>query len=76
MNDTNKRNKFVLRLPQGLRTETANKARLNHRSMNSEIVYRLQHSLDQEQLLEKKDQLINQLLKRIAELELKEDTTC
>ncbi|MGZ7196657.1 Arc family DNA-binding protein, partial [Streptococcus pyogenes] len=40
--------KFVVRLPEGLRSRIANVAHSNHRSMNSEIVARLEFSLDNE----------------------------
>ena len=38
--------KFVVRLPRGMRRRIADAARTYHRSMNSEIVARLEHSLD------------------------------
>jgi plasmid stability protein len=38
--------KFVVRLPKGMRRRIADAARAYHRSMNSEIVARLEHSLD------------------------------
>lgn len=37
--------KFVLRLPQGMRERVADVAREAHRSMNSEIIARLEQSL-------------------------------
>jgi hypothetical protein len=39
--------KFVVRLPDGMRERVAEVARVNHRSMNSEIIARLQQSLGQ-----------------------------
>lgn len=39
--------KFVVRLPEGMRDRIAVEARRNHRSMNSEIVARLETSLSQ-----------------------------
>ncbi|MBG7380641.1 Arc family DNA-binding protein, partial [Pseudomonas aeruginosa] len=36
--------KFVVRMPQGLRDQLKQKAADNHRSANSEIVYRLERS--------------------------------
>lgn len=47
MNATNSRtaDKFVVRLPDGMRQRVAEVARQNHRSMNSEIIERLEHSL-------------------------------
>ncbi|MES2663450.1 MAG: Arc family DNA-binding protein [Pseudomonadota bacterium] len=43
--------KFVVRLPDGLRSVIAKVARNYHRSMNSEIVARLENSLKAEPLL-------------------------
>jgi hypothetical protein len=40
--------KFVLRLPDGMRDEIAKAAKANGRSMNAEIVNRLQRSFDPE----------------------------
>ena len=37
--------KFVLRLPEGMRDRIAEVARQHHRSMNSEIINRLEQSL-------------------------------
>lgn len=37
--------KFVVRLPQGMRDKIAEVAKTHHRSMNSEIIARLEHSL-------------------------------
>lgn len=37
--------KFVVRLPDGMRSRIAEVARQHHRSMNSEIIARLEHSL-------------------------------
>lgn len=37
--------KFVVRLPDGFREKVAEAARANHRSMNSEIISRLQNSM-------------------------------
>ena len=37
--------KFVVRLPEGMREHIAEVARQHHRSMNSEIIARLEHSL-------------------------------
>lgn len=38
--------KFVVRLPMGMRARIAEVARVNHRSMNSEIITRLEDSLN------------------------------
>lgn len=40
--------KFVVRLPEGMRSRIAEVARLYHRSMNSEIIARLEKSLTTE----------------------------
>ncbi|QCI14061.1 Arc family DNA-binding protein [Pseudomonas putida] len=47
MSATNSRtaDKFVVRLPDGMREQVAEVARKNHRSMNSEIIDRLEQSL-------------------------------
>ena len=76
MSDSREQDKFVVRLPDGLRPEIAAIARINHRSMNGEIIIRLQRSLVLEQLQAKQDELIIQLLKRIDALESKEASSC
>lgn len=76
MSDSREQDKFVVRLPDGLRPEIAAIARLNHRSMNGEIISRLQRSLILEQIHERQNDLITQLLKRIDALESKEATPC
>jgi len=43
--------KFVVRLPDGMRERIADVARNHHRSMNSEIIARLEQSLIQEDAL-------------------------
>lgn len=43
--------KFVVRLPDGMRESIADVARNHHRSMNSEIIARLEQSLIQEDSL-------------------------
>lgn len=44
--------KFVVRLPDGMRERIAEVARNHHRSMNSEIIARLEQSLIQEGALD------------------------
>ncbi|AYN13918.1 hypothetical protein CHR29_01655 [Pseudomonas monteilii] len=63
--------KFVVRLPDGLRADIAVLAGDNDRSMNSEIVNRLKRSITQDQLNEEQTKLIGMLLQRITELEAK-----
>lgn len=40
--------KFVVRLPEGMREQIADIAKVHHRSMNSEIIARLETSLAEE----------------------------
>jgi hypothetical protein len=54
--------KFVIRLPVGMRSRIAEVARANTRSMNSEILYRLQHIDELESALERANRVIDQLL--------------
>ena len=71
MNDSRVQDKFVLRLPDGLRPEIAAVASRNQRSMNGEIIIRLERSLSLERVLDQKNRVIAQLLDRITELEAK-----
>ena len=71
MRDSREQDKFVIRLPDGLRPEIASVASRNQRSMNGEIINRLERSLTLELALDEKRKIINQLLNRIAELEAK-----
>ncbi|WP_248915966.1 Arc family DNA-binding protein [Pseudomonas moorei] len=54
--------KFVVRLPDGMRSRIADKARENTRSMNSEIVHRLERTAELESSLERAHRIIDQLL--------------
>ena len=71
MNDSRVQDKFVIRLPDGLRPEIAAVASRNQRSMNGEIINRLERSLTLEVVLDQKNRVIAQLLNRITELEAK-----
>ena len=71
MNDSRVQDKFVIRLPDGLRPEIAAIASRNQRSMNGEIINRLERSLALELVLDQKNRVIGQLLDRITELEAK-----
>ena len=71
MRDSREQDKFVIRLPDRLRPEIAAVAYRNQRSMNGEIINRLERSLALELALDEKRKIINQLLNRIAELETK-----
>ncbi len=44
-NATTRTEKFVVRFPCGMRSEVAEAANHSHRSMNAEIIARLEHSL-------------------------------
>lgn len=44
MSESRDQSKFVVRLPEGMRDRIAEAARQNNRSMNSEIVHRLESS--------------------------------
>ena len=72
MNDSRVQDKFVIRLPDGLRPEIAAVASRNQRSMNGEIIIRLERSLSLERVLDQKNRVIAQLLSRINELEAKQ----
>ncbi|MFS8040116.1 MULTISPECIES: Arc family DNA-binding protein [Xanthobacter] len=55
MNDTRDQNKFVVRLPEGMRDRIAEAAKENNRSMNSEIITRLERSFTPSYTFEVKD---------------------
>jgi len=76
MLDSREQDKFVIRLPEGLRPQIAATARSNQRSMNGEIIIRLQRSLIQDQLRDEQEKIISVLLKQIEELESKEAAAC
>lgn len=76
MLDSREQDKFVIRLPEGLRPQIAATARNNQRSMNGEIIIRLQRSLIQEQLRDEQEKIITVLLKKIEELESKGAAEC
>lgn len=61
--------KFVVRLPDGLRERINEAAEGNHRSMNGEIVARIDGSLEFERKYEEMRQLNNFLNQKIAVLE-------
>ncbi|WP_016971638.1 Arc family DNA-binding protein [Pseudomonas tolaasii] len=65
MSDQQKRQleeKFVVRLPDGMRERIALQARENTRSMNSEIVHRLEATAELEAALDRALKIIDQLL--------------
>ena len=61
--------KFVLRLPAGLRDRINQAAQSNHRSMNGEMLARIDGSLDLEEKYEEMRQVNRYLLRRIEILE-------
>lgn len=69
MSKSREQDKFVLRLPDGLRDRITTLASKNHRSMNSEIINRLERSMVNTELCTLQAQLIQQLSDRIVELE-------
>jgi hypothetical protein len=68
--DSRSADKFVVRLPDGLRADIAELSRRNDRSMNSEIINRLKRSITSDQLSDTQGKMIDLLLKRIEELEI------
>ena len=54
--------KFVVRLPDGMRERIALQARENTRSMNSEIVHCLETTVELEAALDRAHKIIDQLL--------------
>ncbi|KAB0566816.1 Arc family DNA-binding protein [Pseudomonas palleroniana] len=69
MSNSRNADKFVVRLPDGLREKISSLATNNDRSMNSEIVNRLKRSIVVEELAEEQTKMIGILLRRIEELE-------
>lgn len=69
MTDSRTADKFVLRLPDGLRGDISTWANSNERSMNSEIVHRLKRSITQDQLHEEQAKMISLLLNQVETLE-------
>lgn len=67
--DSRTADKFVVRLPDGLRNKIFDVAGENQRSMNGEIVYRLEQSLRDDQVIATQDELIKILTRRVSELE-------
>ncbi|WP_283242340.1 Arc family DNA-binding protein [Pseudomonas fluorescens] len=61
--------KFVVRMPEGLRDRINEAAEKNHRSMNGEIVARISGSLDLERRYEEMRQLNSFLNQKISILE-------
>lgn len=69
MSNSRTADKFVIRLPDGLRERIADLAEGNRRSMNSEIVLRLERSTALEVELDHQKNLVRILAARLDELE-------
>lgn len=69
MRNSRDQDKFVLRMPDGLRPEISDAASINDRSMNSEIIFRLNRTIELETQLAEKDKIIRNLLNLIEKLE-------
>ncbi|MEZ1440138.1 Arc family DNA-binding protein [Pseudomonas shirazica] len=61
--------KFVVRLPDGMREQIADIAKGNHRSMNSEIIARLDLSIEQDKHGDLTVRTLAQVTRRCEELE-------
>ena len=68
MRNSRDQDKFVLRMPDGLRPQISDAALTNDRSMNSEIIYRLRKTISLEAQLEDRDKTIHGLLLLIEKL--------
>lgn len=53
MSESRDLNKFLVRMPEGMRGRIAEAAKANNRSMNAEIIARLEGSFDEGSLAEK-----------------------
>lgn len=67
--DSRTADKFVLRLPEGLRARISQVAEKNHRSMNGEMIARIDGSLDLEEKYEEMRKFNRYLLGRLEMLE-------
>ena len=67
--DSRTADKFVLRMPNGMRSRIEALASERHRSMNSEITIRLERAFVDTDLVARQSLLIQQLSARIQELE-------
>ncbi|MHB0763358.1 Arc family DNA-binding protein [Stutzerimonas sp. NM35] len=60
--------KFVIRLPDGMRSRIADMALVSRRSMNSEIIQRLEQSFVAENSSQSLEEQLDELLRRAAQL--------
>lgn len=58
--------KFIIRLPEGMRDRIAEAARANNRSMNAEIVARLQSTFEAKPAPQDVDAFVDQLADKLA----------
>lgn len=70
MRNSREQDKFVLRMPDGLRPEISDAASINDRSMNSEIIFRLNRTIELETQIADKDKIIRNLLNLIEKLKI------
>lgn len=66
--DSRTADKFVLRMPDGLRARIATQAGEHSRSMNAEIIHRLERGIRSAEIITVQNQLITQLSKQIEQL--------
>lgn len=69
MTDSRTAEKFVVRLPDGMRNRITDAAFASHRSMNAEIVSRLIRSFEADDIAAEQEVVISTLARRVAELE-------
>ena len=60
---------FVVRYPDGMREKIAQMAKLNGRSINAEIIARLEKSIAGDEVLEKLESSIAKLIEKVERLE-------
>lgn len=63
--------KFVIRLTDGMRDRVRDASTASHRSMNSELLYRIENSFSQDQEVHRLNQVVDSLLqenKRLKQL--------
>jgi hypothetical protein len=58
--------KFIVRLPEGMRDRISEAAKANSRSMNAEIVARLQHTFQESKAQPDVDALAENIAERVA----------
>lgn len=71
MSDPRDQNRFLVRMPDGMRDRLREAAEANNRSMNSEIVSRLEQTFEMTGLEIQNERVMLELLDRLRELALK-----